>query len=72
MTAATYDVRIEDVPPRRVAFIRHVGPYQECGPVFQRMMAWAGRHGLFGPGTMILGIGHDDPEVTPADPTFCI
>jgi AraC family transcriptional regulator len=67
MTTATYDVRIEDVPPRRVAFIRHVGPYQECGPVFERMMAWAGRNGLFGPGTMVLGIGHDDPEVTPPD-----
>jgi AraC family transcriptional regulator len=51
----------------RVAFVRHIGPYIEVGPVFERFMGWAGQHGLFGPGTKVIGIGHDDPHVTPAD-----
>ena len=52
---------------RRVAFLRHVGPYQAVGPTFQRLAGWAGSRGLFGPGTLMLGICHDDPDVTPAD-----
>jgi AraC family transcriptional regulator len=64
-------VKIETVSPRRVAFIRHVGPYTECGPTFGRMSAWAGQRGLFGPGTLVLGIFHDDPDVTPADKLRC-
>jgi AraC family transcriptional regulator len=30
-------------------------------------MAWAGRRGLLGPGMKLIGIVHDDPDVTPAD-----
>jgi AraC family transcriptional regulator len=69
MTAETQarEVRIEVLPPRRVAFLRHVGPYAEVGATFQRLMAWAGPRGLFGPGTQLLGVYHDDPDVTPAD-----
>jgi AraC family transcriptional regulator len=28
-------------------------------------MAWAGQRGLLGPGAMMIGIVHDDPDVTP-------
>jgi AraC family transcriptional regulator len=61
------DVRIETVPPRRVAFLRHVGPYPEVGPTFQKLAAWAGRRGLFQAGSLMIGVGYDDPAVTPAD-----
>jgi AraC family transcriptional regulator len=69
MTTATAvrEVRFETVPPRRVAFIRHVGPYGTVGPTFQRLMAWAGQRGLLGPQTLIVAIPYDDPGVTPAD-----
>jgi AraC family transcriptional regulator len=63
----THEVRIEAWPARRVAFLRHVGPYTSVGPTFQRLMAWAGQHGLFGPSTLVLGICWDDPEVTPPE-----
>ena len=37
MPATTaYTVRLETIPPRRVAFIRHVGPYRSVEPAFQR------------------------------------
>ncbi len=61
------DVRIESLPPRRIAFLRHVGPYDTAGPTCRRLMAWAGPRGLLGPGTLVLGVCHDDPDVTPAE-----
>jgi AraC family transcriptional regulator len=66
-TAVAHPVRVENVPERRVAFVRHVGPYLECGAAFQRLGIWAGPRGLMGPQTLMLGIGHDDPDITPAD-----
>jgi AraC family transcriptional regulator len=61
------EVRVETVPPRRVAFLRHVGPYHTVGKTFQKLGAWAGPRGLIRPGTLMLDICHDDPDVTPAD-----
>ena len=60
------DVRVDEVKPMRVAFMRHVGPYHEVGPLWQKFMGWAFSRGMFG-GGKILGICHDDPEVTPPD-----
>lgn len=61
------EIRIETLSAIRVAFLRHTGPYHESGETFQKMMCWAFEKGLFGPDTKILGICHDDPEVTPED-----
>jgi AraC family transcriptional regulator len=67
-TAMTgYEVRLVDRPPQRVAFLRHLGSYDQVGPTFGRLMAWAGPRGVFGPQTQILGVCHDDPKLTPAD-----
>jgi AraC family transcriptional regulator len=64
---ASHEVRIENVPPRRVAFLRHTGPYRTVGPTFERLGAWAAQRGLFRPDTLVLAISYDDPEVTPPD-----
>ena len=63
------NVRIETLAPMKVAFIRHVGPYDDEGipQTWQKLMSWAAEHGLFGPGTKMLGISHDNPHVTPPD-----
>ena len=63
----TREVRVETIDPLRVAFLRFVGPYEGCGPTFDRLMGWAGPKGLLGPGTKVLAVCHDDPDVTPAD-----
>jgi AraC family transcriptional regulator len=47
--------------------LRHVGPYNDVGKTFERLAAWVGAHRLFGPWTQGLGIGYDDPEVTPPE-----
>lgn len=61
------EVRIETVPTLRVAFLRHIGPYDKANGVFDRLMAWAGPRGLLGRGSLVLGICHDDPDVTAPD-----
>ena len=61
------DVRIDSVPLMRVAFMRHVGPYSEVGQTWGKFMSWAWPKGLVGRETKVLGLVHDDPEVTPSD-----
>ncbi len=59
-----FRVRIREVPPRTVAYIRVSRPYEE-GRVFkatQRLIAWAERHG-FADGQW-LGYQWDNPELT--------
>jgi AraC family transcriptional regulator len=61
-------VRIETIGPLPVAYVRHIGPYAGdsalFGRLFGRLSQWVGARGLFGPGTKLLTIYHDNPEVT--------
>lgn len=59
--------RRERIGPLIVVRLRHVGPYSDVGQTFERRAAWVGAHRLFGPWTQGLGIGYDDPEVTPPE-----
>ena len=59
--------RVERIGPLSVVRLRHKGPYGDVGQAFERLAAWVGAHGLFGPWTQGLGIGYDDPEVTPSE-----
>jgi len=61
------DVKIKTIKPMRVAFARHVGPYNEVGKTWERLMDWAGSECIFGPETRLLGACWDDPEVTEQD-----
>jgi AraC family transcriptional regulator len=61
---STMDITIRTLEPLRVAFVRHLGPYQECGGAWQALMAWAGQRGLLTKDAVCLGVGHDDPAVT--------
>jgi AraC family transcriptional regulator len=59
------DVRLEEFEPKRIAFLRHVGPYDQVGPAWRKLMTWAGMRGLLGPNMVILGVVYDAPDVTP-------
>jgi AraC family transcriptional regulator len=59
--------RVERLGPLHAIRLRHNGPYGDVGQTFERLAAWAGAHGLFGPWTQGLGISYDDPEVTPPE-----
>lgn len=52
------------IEPFCVAFVRHVGPYEQCGTAWERLCAWAGPKGLLGPRSVFVGLCHDDPEIT--------
>lgn len=63
-------VEVRHLPPRPVAYIRHVGPYQEDAALFawfqERIRGWARERGLLLPAARLLSITHDAPEITDA------
>ena len=59
------DVRIRSIDPIQVARIRHVGPYADVGPCFERLFRWASAIGV--PTGRVLTLSWDDPERVPAD-----
>lgn len=61
------DVRIVDLEPRRVAFCRHIGPYEGVHGVWADIMSWAHQNGLVGRTTEVFGLTYDDPHVTEPD-----
>jgi AraC family transcriptional regulator len=58
-------VEIKQLKPMRVAFMRHVGPYSDVGKTWERFLMIMGKDGYLAGNPMMLGICHDDPEVTP-------
>ena len=61
------EVRIKDIEPMRVAFVRHVGPYDQAGAAWDKLCTHLGKEGYLGPGSKFIGICYDDPEVTPPE-----
>ena len=63
------NVEVKELPEMHVAYVRHIGPYKGDTELFARLfgklMAWAGPRGLLRfPETKVLGVYHDDPEIT--------
>ncbi|MDR3687882.1 MAG: AraC family transcriptional regulator [Fimbriimonas sp.] len=61
------NVELVNLPVRRVAYLRHFGPYDQVGETWGRLYALAGRMGFYPPRTQFFGCPQDDPEVTPAE-----
>lgn len=60
--------RIVTLARTKVAFVRHLGPYEQVSPQhFKRLTEWARRRGLAGDPPTLLGVAHDAPGLTPAD-----
>lgn len=53
--------QMEDI---KVIYIRSTGDYNNVGPVWERLCSFAAKRNLFGPGTLMFGLSHDDPEIT--------
>jgi AraC family transcriptional regulator len=62
--ATAMNVTIKQIQPRRVAFMRHVGPYNKVGSVWEEFTMFLGREGLLCGDVQFIGISHDDPAVT--------
>jgi len=60
-------VTVKRLKPMRVAFMRHIGPYNEVRETWDRLTMFLGKEGLVGGDAQFIGICHDDPAVTPPD-----
>ena len=63
-------VRIEDVPPLRVAYVKHMKGYEDSagiGEAFETLFLWAGPRGVMSPDVRIMGLSLDNPDITPKD-----
>ena len=59
--------QVKHLPALIYAGARQVGPYNQVGPGFDRVMRWAEANGVFGPATMVLGLSWDSPVLVAAD-----
>ncbi len=59
-------VEIVQCDAKRVAGLRHVGPYDKCGAVWERLLPVMGKLGWLAGCDSMLGLCHDDPDATPA------
>jgi len=63
-------VEVRRLAPMTVAYVRHVGPFQEDAALFQRLLerigGWARGRGVRIPPGRLLSISHDAPEITDA------
>ncbi len=62
----TDNAKIVTLQPQRIAFVRHVGPYNEVGKAFETLMEWAAPRALIA-GATVLGVSWDDPAITPPE-----
>jgi len=62
------DVEVVSVDKMTVAYLRHVGTYEELGKVFGSMIArlgsWAGAQRIMDKDTKVLAVYHDNPNIT--------
>ena len=59
-------VIIKKMKPLRVAYLRHVGPYEEVKPTWFDLVARLSADKQIRPRALFIGVGHDNPAVTPA------
>ena len=68
----TMNIEVKTLPAYHVAYIRRFayskGVFAEhLNAAFQQVCGWVAGQGLFGPDTLVIGVPHDNPDVTPND-----
>lgn len=58
------DVKVVKMETRKIAAVRHVGPYEEVGEAWETLCTWAGPKGLIRENTQFIGLSYDDPDVS--------
>ncbi|MEM7737959.1 MAG: GyrI-like domain-containing protein [Deinococcota bacterium] len=62
------NVTLQTLPTYRIAYMRQIGPYGvNNAQLMQKLKTWAVTQDLLDASSIILGIAHDDPALTPAD-----
>lgn len=72
--ATSTQVRLEQVRPIMVAFVRHVGPYDQVlekgsplAPLWAELLQWGNENKLINADSLLIGLPQDDPSVTPPE-----
>ena len=61
-------VRVQKLTSLPVAFMRNLGDYVAVDlTTYDKLIAWAQQQGFYSGNNLLLGIGHDDPSITPAE-----
>lgn len=60
-------IEVKTIPPLKVAFVRHIGPYQEVLPAWQTLTSTVGLRHILSDHTKKISIPYDTPETTPAE-----
>jgi AraC family transcriptional regulator len=62
-------VEVKNLPEYRVAYVRVMDGYNssKITKAFEKVIKWARARDLMGPQSLVLGIGLDNPEVTPLE-----
>ena len=61
-------MRVQKLTGLVVAFIRHLGDYVDVAPhLYDELIVWAQHRGFDNGNNLLLGIGHDDPTITPTE-----
>ena len=62
-------IRVRELPPYHVAYMRYVGPYGAHGipELWTRFDKWMETRGLGPEARVTLGVGYDDPRITAAE-----
>ncbi|MEA1962286.1 MAG: GyrI-like domain-containing protein [Bacillota bacterium] len=59
------NMKIETIPPYRIAYLRYIGPYGTSNvQTMEKLKKWAKSNDLLHDKSIILGIAHDNPETT--------
>ena len=58
---------IKRIEAMNAVCVRHIGPYDQCGPAWEAVCAFAGKNGLMGPNAKMIGISYDDPMSVPPE-----
>ncbi len=68
---ATLDIQKVRLPERKLAFVRHTGPYAGDTALFERLFnrvhGWIQSKGLIHENMEAITVYHDDPETVPPD-----
>lgn len=56
------EIELKEMPAMQVAYVTHIGPFDQIGKAYGKLMSWAGPKGLVGGKTITCY--HDNPEVT--------
>ncbi len=66
LTTKVMKVITKKIKPLRVAYLRHVGPYEDVKQTWVDLVKQLSADQQVGKRSMFIGIGHDNPSVTPA------